>query len=207
MATKKRDFLNENYYHIFNRGVEKRKVFLKDRDYQRFVETMVHCLTKVNKLTRTKSLKKDISFQSQPVDLVAYCLMPNHFLVKQNSDNGISAFLSRLTNSYTKYFNTKYDRVGPLFQGPFKTINIQTEEQLVHLSRYIHLNPVVSGITNDPGGFEWSSYKDYLSEKQSFVKSEIVLGNFVSKEDYEKFVQDQIDYGKSLETLKHLHLD
>ncbi len=208
MATKKRYFVNGNYYHVFNRGVEKRKVFLKDNDYKRFSETMEHCLKNAGQITR-KSLRKNTQLALAPVDVVAYCLMSNHFhlLVKQNSENGISTFFSRLSNSYTKYFNTKYDRVGPLFQGPFKTVNIETDSQLLHLSRYIHLNPVVSGITDDPRAFQWSSYKDYISDNETFIKPEIVLGNFISREDYQQFVLDQIDYARTLEELKHLSLD
>ncbi len=208
MATKKRYFVNGNYYHVFNRGVEKRKVFLKDRDYERFTETIDHCLTDSNKLTR-KFAKKDTSLSESPVDVIAFCLMPNHFhlLVKQNSDNGISTFQGRLANSYTKYFNTKYDRVGPLFQGTFRTINVETDGQLLHLSRYIHLNPVVAGITNDPRAFAWSSFNSYLGDKETFVKPDIVLGNFISKDDYEQFVLDQVNYAKQLEELKHLRLD
>lgn len=208
MATKKRYFVNENYYHVFNRGVEKRRIFLKDRDFERFIDTMAHCLKDNSRVSR-KTQRKNTQLSSTPIEIIAYCLMPNHFhlLVKQNTEKGITTFLSRLTNSYTKYFNTKYERVGPLFQGPFKTINIETDGQLLHLSRYIHLNPVVAGITDDPRAFQWSSFRDYLSEEETFIKPQIVLGNFVSKDDYEQFVNDQIEYAKQLEELKHLHLD
>lgn len=208
MATKKRYFVNGDYYHIFNRGVEKRKVFLKDRDYERFIGTLKHCLKNPSKPSR-KVVKGDSGFAESSVDVIAFCLMPNHFhfLIRQKSENGISTFLSRLSNSYTKYFNTKYDRVGPLFQGPFKTVNIETDGQLLHISRYIHLNPVVASITNDLRAFEWSSYKSYLGEEETFVKPEIVLGNFISRTDYEQFVLDQVDYAKQLNELKHLNLD
>ncbi len=209
MATKKRYFVNDSYYHIFNRGVEKRKVFLKDRDLERFLETIEHCLSDSNRLTR-KLMKKNSKLFEAPVGVIAFCLMPNHFhlLLKQNTNSGITTFLSRLSNSYTKYFNTKYDRVGPLFQGAFRSVPIESEEQLLHLSRYIHLNPIVVGLSKAPEDYRWSSIGSYITKSSgSFVNPEAVLGQFGSKEAYLQFVNDQIDYAKSLEELKHLHLD
>jgi len=135
--------------------------------------------------------------------------MPNHFhfILKQLKDGGISVFMSQLLNSYTKYFNTKFDRVGALLQGVFKSIHLESDEQLIHLSRYIHLNPIVSGVTKNLNSYQWSSYKDYIQENNSFCSISEILNFFPSTEKYEEFVKDQIDYGTTLEILKHKTLD
>ena len=103
------------------------------------------------------------------VDIGAYCLMPNHFhiLLQQLQDNGISTFVRKLLNSYTRYFNTKNERIGPLFQGQFKAVRVESDEQLLHLTRYIHLNPLVGYVVKDLRNFEWSSYLDYIKNKLS----------------------------------------
>lgn len=138
--------------------------------------------------------------------------MPNHFhfLLKQLQDNGISIFISKFSNSYAKYFNTKHERVGPLFQGRFKAIHIENDEQLIHVSRYIHLNPVVSSLINTEAleSYLWSSYPKYLDLAMlDFVDKEMVMSFFKSEVKYKNFVLDQIDYGKKLEQIKHLILE
>ena len=210
MARRKHSFNNDNYYHIFNRGVEKRRIFLSDKDYGRFLNSLKHYSQEKGKLSRA-ALKKVDDKTWNPVEVVAYCLMPNHFhlLIKQVSDSGVSLFMNHLANSYTKYFNTKYKRVGPLFQGAFKSVPIESDEQLIHLSRYIHLNPVVSGLSKDPQDYKWSSVGSYTngSFTEEFIKPNIVLGQFAARENYSQFVRDQVDYAKQLEELKHLSLD
>ena len=203
-------FAVDNYYHVCNRGVERREIFLSERDFQRFIETLEHCL--LDKRKPSKRNQKPINKVSieSPVEVVAFCLMTNHFhlLLKQHLENGLVAYLQRLSNSYAKYFNTKYKREGPLFQGPFKSVRMESEEHLLHLSRYIHLNPVVAGLVEDPKAYKWSSYNSYInSEERTFVKPQIVLGQFSSIGSYKKFTLDQIDYAKKLEELKHLNLD
>ena len=211
MPLRKHKLTTGNYYHVFNRGVEKRKIFLREQDFLRFSETMEHCLFNKRKPS-SRDLKSPDSTIEKPVELLAYCLMPNHFhlLLKQNIEKGIESYLQRLSNSYAKYFNTKYKRVGSLFQGPFRSVNINSDEQLLHLSRYIHLNPVVAGLAGDPKGYRWSSYSDYIGKSPSrntFVNPEIILGSFSASNTYEQFTLDQIDYGKKLEDFKHLNID
>lgn len=144
-------------------------------------------------------------------EIVSFVFMPNHFhfLLKQNEENGISIFLSIFTNSYTKYFNTKRNRVGPVFQGVFKSVHIESDEQLIHVSRYIHLNPVTSFIIDESELFSypWSSLPDYLKGESSLVNVGIVLKQFSSIDGYKNFVLDRIDYAKKLERIKHLVLD
>lgn len=138
--------------------------------------------------------------------------MPNHFhlLLRQIDDAGISKFMANFTNSYTKYFNMKNDRVGPLFQGLFKAVLIEDDEQLMHVSRYIHLNPASSFLVEPDflESYEWSSYPDYLGLKNpEIIEKETVLNLFSNEEQYKQFVLDQAGYARTLETIKHHLLD
>ncbi|HEX7456575.1 MAG TPA: transposase [Candidatus Nanoarchaeia archaeon] len=199
-------------YHVFNRGVEKRKVFLTDRGYRHFLETIEHYLAPTTKLSR--KLRKGIKHPSDVslVEILCYVLMPNHFhfLIRQKYNDGISTFMRKASNSFTRYFNVKNERIGPLFQGRFKAIRIETDEQLLHVSRYIHLNPVVSDIVGDLEDHQWSSYPVYIGlvESQNIsINPQDILSHFSSNEDYKKFVTDQTDYAKNLEEIKHHLLD
>ncbi|OGE19737.1 hypothetical protein A3J19_04575 [Candidatus Daviesbacteria bacterium RIFCSPLOWO2_02_FULL_41_8] len=143
------------------------------------------------------------------IEIICYCLMPNHFhfLVKQLKDNGISIFVSKLCNSYTKFFNTKYPRVGPLLQGKYQSVLVETDEQLVHTSRYIHLNPLVAQLTSRLNNYPWSSYLEYTDEQQRLCAIDEVLDLFPSPQKYQEFVEAQIDYGTTLEILRHQTID
>lgn len=202
------------FYHIYNRGSEKREIFSQPRDYSRFQKTFYYYQFLGPKPSFSKFSKSDLnSFKAHPdkkiVDVVCYCLMPNHFhfLLRQLKENGISTFISQLSNSYTKYFNTKYKRVGPLLQGAFKAVLVESEEQLVHLSRYIHLNPVVSGLIKNLDHYQWSSYQEYINGQKFYCSYEEVLSLYSSTKDYQEFVEAQIDYGTTLEILKHRIID
>jgi len=202
--------VNGEIYHVFNRGVEKRKTFLTDKDFEHFLETLDHYQSDKSKLSR-RAKNSEIR-NPKIVEILCFVLMPNHFhlLLKQREDDGISTFMNRVQNSFAKYFNTKNDRVGPLFQGPFKSIRVGTDEQLVHVSRYIHLNPLVSGLVDNLEKYSWSSFHTYIgSESEDLVelKADQILGYFNSTADYKKFVLDHAEYAKSLETLKHHLVD
>ena len=206
--------VNDYFYHIYNRGADKRNIFLQLRDYRRFFQTFNYYRFIGPKPRFSKFAKSDlISFSPDPkkklVDIVCYCLMPNHFhfLIKQLRNNGVSTFISQICNSYTKYFNTKNRRIGPLFQGAFKAVLIETDEQLIHVSRYIHLNPIVSGVAHDLNSYFWSSYYEYVSGKESICSTGYVLDLLPSRTGYQKFVEEQIDYGITLELLKHQTID
>lgn len=144
------------------------------------------------------------------INLICYCLMPNHFhfLIRQARKGGITEFVSKLSNSYTKYINIKNNRVGPLLQGDFKAVHIGTNEQLIHVSRYIHLNPLVGYVTKDLNTYRWSSYIEYVNDTDNEIcDKKIILDQFRSKEEYKRFVLDQESYGKQLEAIKHQILD
>lgn len=213
--------VNGEFYHVFNRGVARAPTFISRAEYKQAMLTLSYyryaeppvSLARFKELSQEERQQFLASLQKTEklVEIVAFVLMPNHFhfLLKQNQHNGISKFISQFTNSYTRYFNTVNERVGPLFQGVFKSKHIETDEQLIHLSRYIHINPVTSNIVRNEDVFSylWSSLPDYLNGKSSLVWMEPVLAHFKNPQAYKEFVLDHIGYGKELEKIKHLTLD
>ncbi len=205
--------VNDQIYHVFNRGVAKMPIFTTKRDYNRFLETIYYYQFQGPKPQFSQLNRfKDFKFEQNKkiVELFCYCLMPNHyhFLLRQLQENGISEFVNKISNSYTKYFNTRHTRVGHLLQGQFKAVRIENEEQLMHTSRYIHLNPISSYIVKDLKEYLWSSYPLYLGfERNRICNCELILSIFKTKEKYERFVLDQVEYAQSLERIKHLVID
>lgn len=129
-------------------------------------------------------------------------------LVKQVRDAGVHEFMSKILNSYTKYYNTKHNRVGPLLQGQFKAVLVETDEQLIHLSRYIHLNPLVSGLTTNLDDFDHSSYPSFVRKKDNdFCFTSPILDFFNSPGAYREFVLDNESYGAELHRIKQLLLE
>lgn len=205
-------FVNGEYYHILNRGVAQMPVFDSAFNYRHFLKTMLYYQIENPKprFSLFSPATKLINQDKKIIDIICYCLMPNHFhlLLLQNRDGGISEFVSKLTNSYTKYYNIKNKRSGPLFQGEFKAVHVESEEQLIHLSRYIHLNPSVSYVAKNLETYRWSSFLEFLGHNNSSIcTKEIILGQFKSFEEYKEFVLNQEDYGKRLEFIKHQLLD
>jgi len=215
--------INNQIYHVINRGIASQPVFLSRNDYLRATEIISYYqnqnpplrysfFLRLSPERKAEILNQLGSEKKFLVEIIAYCLMPNHFhfLLKQTKENGISLFLSNITNSYTRYLNTKKERVGPLFQGKFKAIRIETEEQLLHLSRYIHLNPYSSCLVknlDDLFNYPYSSLSEYLNPKNlSFCTKDTILENFKTN-SYKQFVSDQADYQKRLEEIKHLVLE
>lgn len=206
-------FVNGEFYHLYNRGLNKQNIFNSARDYSRFIQTF-HYYQIQNPKPKFSNYRASKMFQINEnrkiVEIIAYCLMPNHFhlLVRQSKDGGISEFMRKFIHSYTKYRNVKNKLQGPLFQGIFKAVRVESEEQLLHLSRYIHLNPLVSFLSKDLNTYPWSSYPAYIGlTKNSEINPQEILNFFKTPREYKKFVLDQADYGMSLEFLKHSALD
>lgn len=210
------------YYHVYNRGVEKRAIFSDEKSKQRLLDTLAYYLAERPQFRLSQFLKLAVPIRmnlmekmdQQPrlVTIISYVFMPNHLhlLVKPETDGSLTAFMRRATDSYTKYFNTRYGRVGPLFQGPFKAVRVQSDEQLLHLSRYIHLNPLAGNVVNNLEelfGYPWSSLPEYISAKPSLANPTPVLASFPSKESYRAFLADQVDYQKTLDQTKHLFFE
>jgi len=141
-------FAPGEYYHLYNRGNSKQKVFLDKKDYDRFLKLVFVCNSykNINFRDLFKHHKEVSEFDRGEtlVDIGAYCLMPNHFhlLVKEKSDGNVSLFMQKLATAYVMYFNKKYNRSGSLFEGKFKSQHGSSDEHLKYLFSYIHLNPV-----------------------------------------------------------------
>ncbi len=216
MPLRSTPFINDSYYHVYNRGVNKRKIFLDSLDYQRAVDSFRFYMynghhQRYSYYQRMTDHKKSEYFESlsgHAIDLNAYAFMPNHFhfLICQLIDNGISNSLRLFENSYTKYFNTRHKRIGPLLQGRFKAVLVQDDSQLIHLSRYIHLNPLSSGIVKSHEELEtypWTSYPSYIHEGNSEnINCKIVLEQF-ENQSYRDFVSEHALHQQELEKIKH----
>ncbi|MBP9670107.1 transposase [Candidatus Woesebacteria bacterium] len=205
-----KEYEENGFYHIYNRGVEKRDVFLDDDDYKKFLSYLKVYLDKPNLqgLTLKAEDGKTIppsrvlrNFNGE-IDLQAYCLMPNHFhfLIHQHDERSIASFMQALITKYSMYFNKKYKRVGGLFQGRYKTVRIVSEEQYTYVSKYIHRNPIDLPSGSDPEGlmkYKYSSYGNYLGLfKQSWVKTEDILSYFSKtspRNTYQAFVEETGD--------------
>lgn len=224
MPGRKTPLITKEIYHIVNRGITSQPLFLNQKNYQRFLETIFYYQISRPPLRYSffirlpENQKNDflerLRAQHQPlVEIIAYCLMPNHFhfLLKQIKNHGISIFMANLANSYTRYFNTKYRRKGPLFQGRFKAIRVEKDEQLLHVQRYIHLNPYSSHLVKnfkELENYPYSSLPEYLKpQRSSYCHKNLVMDNFKTGEAYKKFIFDQADYQRRLQDIKNLSLE
>lgn len=218
-----RSYIENGYYHIYNRGVEKREIFLDDQDYKVFLHFLKRYLTKPPESPdQVRPPWRSDLFDK--LRLTAYCLMNNHFhlMIKQSIKEATTDFMRALTDSYVRYFNEKYERIGPLFQGRFKAVLIDTESYLLHLTRYIHLNPIEPNEVRPADrsdllkirSYPFSSYQEYLgNRKTEWIYTEEILSFFKSAQkstlhdilSYQSFVEDYaLD---SRETLGSLTLE
>ncbi len=175
-------------YHIFNRGVDKRKIFNDKVDFHRFHQSLVA----FNSVAQTGSIfelqwRKDwVSKQKPLVAINAYCLLSNHFhlILTQLAEGGISEFMKRLSGGYTSYFNERNKRSGSLFQGTYKRVHCNTNGQLLYLAAYVNLNNIV----HDRHEYFLSSYDSYVGKRQEpFIKSDLILGQY---KNVQTFISD-----------------
>ncbi|OGM15541.1 hypothetical protein A2V56_03580 [Candidatus Woesebacteria bacterium RBG_19FT_COMBO_42_9] len=222
MPRRKIVLATNEYYHIFNRGSNKKIIFNDAREYSRFFLTARYYSIKDPPLKFSRFVKlgkverrgfwEGYETYEKLVSFNCFCFMPNHyhFLLKQESENGISQFIKKLQTSYSHYSNIKHENEGPLWTGQFKAVRVENENQLFHLSRYIHLNSVTSYLThpNKLESYIWSSYREYLGKSEfPFCSTKEVLSNFKSVTKFKEFVSNQIDYQRRLKLIKNLTFD
>jgi REP element-mobilizing transposase RayT len=199
MAFRKVQFVDNEYYHVFNRGVDKREIFIEPRDSERFFQ----CMEKFNTTEPIGSIFED-SFRKEPlgrktpklVNFICYCINPNHyhFVLEQISDRGIEKFMQKLGTGYTNYFNKKYKRTGSLFQGKFKSVHVDSNEYLLFLSAYVNLNNEAHKIESRLSNlFVKSSWEEYVfGGVKNFCTKDIILNQFNNREEYKNFAKEAL---------------
>jgi len=193
-------FSIKEYYHIYNRGVDKRDIFMDSEDVARFLVCMNIFNTTDSVGSVYEHSRKELKFRSRApknkklVHFIAFCLNQNHyhFILEPLVDNGIQKFMHKLSTGYTNYFNEKYKRSGALFQGKYKAIHIDSNEYLLHLSAYVNLNYKVHKNLNK----KWmeslpiSSFMEYVEKSAKlFCAKEIILEQFDSLREYKSFCE------------------
>lgn len=210
-------------YHICTKSIAGYKIFNDNADFERMRKLIKYYQIKnsvkfsdfVNlKLVQQEgfhnafdTIKRD---KDGLVQIIAYCLMPTHIhlILKQLVEDGISCYMKDILNSYTKYFNNQHKRKGPLWEGRFKNVLVVNDEQLLHLTRYLHLNPVTAKLVNKPQEWDFSSYNEYLkvlNNNSTICQFNNLLE--IQPSIYRKFVNDQISYQRELSKIKKLFLD
>lgn len=199
------------FYHVFNKGLNLLPIFSGKKEADYFMELIKYYLwenppIRFSLFKDNKNLYKQLK-NNKLISLLCFILMPNHFhlILKQEKDQGIKTYVQKISNSFSHYFNFKNKRKGSLFESSFKVVKIETEKQLIHLSRYIHLNPVTAYLVENPIDYLYSSYSGYIGkENLNFIDTAYILNQFKNKKSYEKFVLNQKDYQRKLGQIKHL---
>lgn len=216
----RRDILtNDECYHIFSRSIAGFKIFNNIFEYSRIID-QIDLLRYQNfnykysqfidlGLNMQLDIKKDLQEENDIfVRVIAFCIMPTHFhlILQQKTDKGIANFIGRVLNSYSKFFNTEHKRSGPLWSSRFKSVHIKGDEQLLHLTRYIHLNPSSAGLIENPEDWKYSSYQQYLGKENC---SHCDYGGIleIKPKQYKKFVDDRKSYQKDLSIIKGLLIE
>lgn len=209
-------------YHIFTKSIAEYKVFNNNSEFLRMIEIIRYYqkerptvkfsdFIKLSKYKQSYFNKSNSSSDKERlVEIIAFCLMPTHLhlILKQLKEKGISVFMKNVLISYTRYFNIRHKRKGPLWEGRFKNVLVKTDEQLLHLTRYIHLNPVTAYLVNKPEEWLVSSYREYLlevNENKRICKYNDILD--IKPDFYRKFVEDRVSYQRELAKIKDLLIE
>lgn len=202
-------------YHVYSKSIAGYEIFNNDSEFMRMKKAMAYYQVERRAIAFSKFKECSIEFIKNTlcrdikklVQIICYCIMPTHIhlVLKQLEENGISCFMSNVLNSYSRYFNIKHNRKGPLWEARFKEVHVRSDEQLLHLTRYVHLNPPTAHLVDKPEDWEYSSYREYISK----AKPEDCICGFdgildVSPASYKEFVEDRIAYQRELAKIKNL---
>ncbi len=205
---RKAQLVNHEYYHIYNRGVDKREIFSDDRDYKRFLLSMLlmndekdglmirwrNFLASRPNSSANEFLRLNLSKRKELVEIIAYCCNPNHyhFILRQLRDRGIERFMQKIATGYTMYFNEKYHRTGALFQGRFKSSHIKSEGSLSRYSIYVSCNSEVHKIC-PAKNYPWCSFLHHIGKsRDDLVKDKEFRREFRNSGELEEYAKENI---------------
>jgi len=210
MSTRKQTFAPGEFYHLYNRGTEKRKIFLDKQDYYKFLFLMYICNTV--KSLELRKIGEHFDREEQLVDIGAYCLMPNHFhiLITEKTDGGISKYMLKFMTAYTMYFNKKYKRTGKLCEGVFKSTHVHNDNYLRYLYSYIHLNPAklvdknwkenksknTTELLEYIFDYQYSSIEEYTNNKFRILNPTPFPGYFKKIKDHKRELFEWLNFNE-----------
>ena len=212
----------EQIYHVFSRSIAEFKIFNDNSEFARLISGIRYYqlenpeirFCKVIQQNKDKNTPSPVNMSliqhKKILDIIAYCIMPTHlhFVIKPILENSIPTFIGNLLNSYSRYFNIKHNRKGPLWEGRYRKVLVDSDEQLLHLTRYVHLNPVTAYLVNKPEDWPASSYREYLSitaDGDRICKYDGLLD--IDPIAYRKFTEDRISYQRNLAKIKKIMLE
>jgi len=222
MPIRKVPLTTGEYYHVFNRTIGKRYIFLEKKFNNYFLQLIDYYKTDSPSIRFSlykrlakgdqQHIRSQLKSKKQRVKVLSYCLMPTHFhfLLEQLTDGGISSFIGTVLNVFVQYYNKRNATNGPLFLPRFKAVHIDNDMLIKHVSRYIHLNPFSSGIVSNRihlENYPWSSYGEYLGRGYSTIcDTNLILNMFRNdRYAYKRFIDERSAYQKTLEKLKHIN--
>lgn len=190
-------FVVGEFYHIYNRGTDHRNITKDGFDKKRFLQSInefnvIEPIGSIYAQQFNQLSTPTTKLKNKQVNIIAYCLNPNHFhlILEEVSDKGIEKFMQKLGGGYTRYYNERHHRTGVLFQGKFKSVHVDSDEYLLHLSAYVNLNYRVHKVSADKAFSSWDEYMDTNKRSQGMCSKDIILDRFKNKEEYKKFAED-----------------
>ncbi|OQA52973.1 MAG: Transposase IS200 like protein [candidate division WS2 bacterium ADurb.Bin280] len=219
MQVRKDELVNGQIYHVFSRSIAGFVVFNTSDEYARMIDLLdlfryrnfTHKYAIYKKLTVNSqiAIRENLINSERSVEIIAYCIMPTHIhlVLKQIESEGISKFLAKVLNSYSRYFNTRHKRTGPLWEGRFKSVLVDRDEQLLHLTRYLHLNPTSAGLVDNPEDWDYSSYNEYIDPSSGQNLCDVGDLFDLSPDQYQLFVNERKDDQKTLSLIKAVLID
>ncbi len=221
---RKEPLVTGNIYHVLNKSIAGYNIFTSEKEFTyltqllrffsingdlpRFYQFIAEAESKGKSVEQLLEEKENHNGTS--VDIIAYCIMPTHFhfILRQLKDNSISDLMGSVSGSYALSFNKNHNRKGRLWEDKFKNVPVISDEQLLHLTRYLHLNSVTAGLVKKPEEWKYSSYAEYISPETveyPFCKFNDLIN--ISSSDYREFVEDQKEYQRELAKIKKITLE
>ena len=216
---RKNVLINGGIYHVYSKSIAGYKIFHKNDYYHRMINLFKYYYIKSPRVKfsdflvikdKERFIKKHFSSKDPLVQIIAYCIMPTHIhlVLKQLQDNGIPEFMGKVLNSYSRFFNLKVSRKGPLWESRFKNVQVETDVQLMHLTRYLHLNPVTAGLVEKVEEWQYSSIKEFLGKIKD-GEQVCQFNNLMefNANEYKLFVNSQKAYQRELGKIKDFLLE